>query len=101
MKAVALLLALLTAVVHYNIWVDEQGVPALRRLDDAIDERRTANAQLAARNARLAAEVRDLGTGLGAIEERARRDLGLVRENEVFFQIDRSLLERPGAGPNP
>lgn len=102
MKVVAFLLALLTVVVHYNIWVDEQGLPALRRLDSAIDERRAANAQLAARNARLAAEVRDLGSGLGAVEERARRDLGMLKSDEVFFQIDRSLLGSPDAGsPEP
>ena len=53
---------------------------------------------IAARNAALDAEVRDLKEGLGAIEERARNELGMIRRDEVFFQVlERSATEAPGA----
>jgi cell division protein FtsB len=45
------------------------------------------NAELAQRNQRLAAEVEDLKTGLDAVEERARSELGMVHEDETYYQI--------------
>lgn len=99
MKFVAALLAIAIVLVNYQIWVDDQGLPALRRLGVAVEERTTENAQLGARNATLAAEVADLRTGLEAVEERARRELGMLRDDEVFFQVDASLLRPGGTTP--
>ena len=59
--------------------------PALA--DRQIAEQRRINERLAARNAALDAEVRDLKEGLGAIEERARSELGMVRHDEIFVQV--------------
>ena len=48
---------------------------------------REINGRLKARNAALDAEVRDLKQGLEAIEERARSELGMIRQDEIFFQL--------------
>lgn len=56
-------------------------------LSETIDEQRRENATLAARNERLYAEVRNLGSGQVAVEERARKDLGLIRDDETFFLV--------------
>ncbi len=56
-------------------------------LNEAISEQRAENAELAARNELLYAEVRNLRSEQGAIEERARMNLGLIRQNETFFLV--------------
>jgi len=59
------------------------------------------NEHLGARNSALDAEVRDLKEGLGAIEERARNELGMVRHDEIFFQILESAAPGGSAPPLP
>jgi len=56
-------------------------------VDQQIRAQREANRRLQARNAGLEAEVRDLRVGLDAIEERARSELGMIRQDEIFFQV--------------
>ena len=61
------------------------------KIDAELGKQQQANKQLETRNASLAAEVRDLKTGYDAIEERARNELGMIKQDEVFFQI----LDKP------
>lgn len=63
-------------------------------LDRQVDEQKSINKKTQARNAVLDAEVLDLKQGTGAVEERARSELGMVKRDEIFFQIvgDHSLL---------
>lgn len=56
-------------------------------LDDAIAVQVAENAMLKERNQTLAAEVADLKQGVEAIEERARYDLGMIKEGETFYQV--------------
>ena len=56
-------------------------------VDQQIKTQRTKNEQLKARNNAMAAEVRDLKDGLEAVEERARSELGMIKQDEIFFQI--------------
>src|SRR5215468_6960910 len=65
-----------------------------RSVKDAHD----TNVALKARNEALDAEVRDLKTGFDAIEERARSDLGMVRQDEVFFQLQPPPATAAAAG---
>ena len=81
----ALLLAL--AVIQARLWFSEHGLREAHRLEAAVAAQRAQNAELAQRNDALEAEVQNLRDGLEAAEERARSDLGLVREHETFFQI--------------
>ena len=64
--------------------------------DQQIRAQRETNRQLQERNAALEAEVRDLKVGLEAIEERARSELGMIRQDEIFFQL---LEASPAAAP--
>src|SRR6266436_4661318 len=92
-----LVAALLAVVVllQYRIWLSEDGVRELDRLQRAVAAQRVDNGQLAERNRQLAAEVRDLKTGMDALEERARSDLGMIGGNETFYQV---VPPRPAAG---
>jgi cell division protein FtsB len=69
------------------LWFGKGGWLRVWELDRQVDAQRDTNTQLAARNAALNAEVMDLKQGYDAIEERARSDLGMVKQDEVFFQI--------------
>ncbi len=80
-----LLLALLA--LQYRLWISDDGVREVRRLQTAVVAQERENAGLTARNAQLAAEVENLKKGLDAVEERARSDLGMVGANETFFQV--------------
>jgi cell division protein FtsB len=87
MKWLAVGLALVVILLQYRIWLSEGGVREVDRLQRAVTAQRSANDQLAERNRQLAAEVRDLKTGLEALEERARSDLGMIASHETFYQV--------------
>ncbi|SRR5690349_15699276 len=87
MKWLAVGLALAILLLQYRVWFSEDGVRELDRLKKAVATQRSENDQLAERNKQLAAEVRDLKTGLDALEERARSDLGMIASNETFYQV--------------
>jgi cell division protein FtsB len=83
--AAALLLAALA--LQYRLWLSDDGVREVHRLQDAVASQKQQNAELQERNEQLAAEVKDLKEGLDAVEERARSDLGMVGANETFYQV--------------
>jgi cell division protein FtsB len=87
MKIFAVLLALAVIALQYRLWISDDGVNEVRRLETAVQVQERENAELEARNAQLAAEVANLKQGLDAVEERARSDLGMVRANETFYQV--------------
>ena len=80
------LIALLLGL-QYKLWVGEGSLAEIWNLYQAGEVQREENARLKERNAALEAEVQDLKQGLDAIEERARTELGMVKEGEVFYQI--------------
>jgi cell division protein FtsB len=87
MKIFVALLALALLALQYRLWLSDDGVKEVRRLESAVAAQERENADLEARNAQLAAEVENLKEGLDAVEERARSDLGMVRANETFYQV--------------
>ena len=87
MKWLAAALAVAVILLQYRVWFSEDGVHAVSRLQRAVATQRSENEQLAERNHQLAAEVRDLKTGMDALEERARSDLGMIARNETFYQV--------------
>jgi len=87
MRVLALVLVALIVALQYPLWLGKGGWLQLRETDRQLALQRHANEGLKARNAALDAEVRDLKTGYGAIEERARAELGMMRSDEVFFQL--------------
>ncbi len=90
-----LVLVLIITLLQIRLWTGEGSLPENWQLESQIKQQKEVTEELAARNALLAAEVKDLRSGLDTIEERARYELGMVRKNETFF-----LLIDPNK-PNP
>ena len=86
MKLLAAVLGALIVLIQYPLWMGKGGWLRAAQLETELSNQKSKNGELEARNAALAAEVRDLKQGSDAIEERARRELGMVRADEVFFQ---------------
>lgn len=91
MKFVIAILVAVILLLQYPLWFGNGGVVNLWRLEREIATQRGENSRLRERNAALEAEVVDLKTGLEAIEERARLELGMVKKDEAFYQI----IEKP------
>jgi cell division protein FtsB len=87
MKWFAAALFVVVLLLQYRLWMSDEGVQELSRLEKAVDKQKADNAELVGRNAQLAAEVRDLKKGVTALEERARSDLGMIAGNETFYQV--------------
>lgn len=80
-------LLLLLGLLQYRLWFGEGGLVKVWELTATLEAQQRENTRLLERNRALEAEVRDLKQGLAAIEERARAELGMVKQNETFFQI--------------
>ena len=78
-------LALLYCVLQFRLWVSDDGFAEVSRLAALIEQQTGENSRLDQRNQRLEAEVADLRKSEGAVEERARADLGLIGPDETFY----------------
>ena len=87
MKVFAAILVLALVSLQARLWMSDQGMREVSRLQAAMALQSAANREQAERNRQLAAEVSDLKLGLTAIEERARSELGMVGNNETFYQV--------------
>jgi cell division protein FtsB len=87
MRVLTLILALLILALQYPLWLGKGSWLKAWEVDQELTKQNGENARLKARNASLDAEVKDLKTGYEAIEERARSELGMVKQDEVFFQV--------------
>jgi len=87
MKILAAVLVALIVLVQVPLWVGKGGWLRVAQIEESVEKEKAKNSELEARNAALAAEVRDLKQGTEAVEERARYELGLVKRDEVFFQV--------------
>ena len=86
-RALTLVFAALALLLQYPLWFGKGGWLRAWDLDRQVNAQKKNNDDLRRRNAGLEAEVKDLKNGLEAIEERARFELGMVKDNEVFFQV--------------
>ena len=88
----------LLLVLQVRLWISSGGFSEVSRLRSQVELQTHENEELAERNERLAAEVEDLQRGVGAVEERARSDLGLIGEDETFyvFSEERDADVEPG-----
>jgi cell division protein FtsB len=80
-------LLFLLLLLQGQLWFGQGSLPDLWQLQEAINAQQEENTELETRNEALAAEVRDLKSGLEAIEERARSELGMIRKGETFYQV--------------
>ncbi|MDH4149580.1 MAG: cell division protein FtsB [Betaproteobacteria bacterium] len=95
MRLLAIMLAGLILLIQYPLWLGKGGLLRVWETEQKIELQRETNRRLQARNAALDAEVLDLKQGLEAVEERARSELGMIRRDEIFFQV---LDRAPVAG---
>lgn len=87
MRAVLIILIILLFTLQIRLWWGEGGIVENRRLEQSVIDQREENARLRERNAALEAEVEDLKNAREGVEERARGELGMVRDGEVFYQV--------------
>jgi cell division protein FtsB len=87
MKWLAAALLVVVVLLQYRLWISDDGVRELARLQADVEKQRVEDERLAERNQQLAAEVRDLKKGVAALEERARSELGMIARNETFYQV--------------
>ena len=87
MKSLSLALVALIALIQYPLWLGKGSRFRVWEVDQQIKSQREQNAKLQSRNLILDAEVRDLKQGFEAIEERARSELGMIKQDEIFFQV--------------
>jgi cell division protein FtsB len=87
MRILAVALAAFVILLQYPLWFGKGGWLRVWSLERQVQEQKNANARLGQRNSALDAEVRDLKQGVEAIEERARYELGMIRQDEIFFQV--------------
>lgn len=87
MRLILLVLSALLLLIQYPLWLGKGGWLRVWDLDQQVALARKKNDELRARNAKLGSEVQDLKDGTGAIEERARYELGMIRQNEIFVRV--------------
>jgi len=87
LKILTLILIALIALVQYPLWLGKGSWLKVWEIDQQVTRQHESNRKLQMRNAALDAEVRDLKQGHEAIEERARNELGMIKQNEIFFHI--------------
>jgi cell division protein FtsB len=89
MKILGGILVALIVAIQYPLWLGKGGWLRVWDVDRQVEAQGAKNERLEIRNSALAAEVKDLKQGSDAIEERARYELGMVKNDEVFFQVPR------------
>ncbi len=96
MRLLTLALLALLVLIQYPLWLGKGGWMRVWEVDRQLLTQNKANERLVERNRALEGEVRDLQQGTGAIEERARYELGLMRSDEVFVQfVDQAAVAAP------
>ena len=107
MRLITLALAALLLLIQYPLWLGKGGWLAVHEMEAQVDATRKKTDELKARNAKLESEVHDLKDGLGAVEERARYELGMIKSNEIFVQVLRKdekpavMMTEPPPPPPP
>jgi len=90
MKFIALLLVLLLVMMQVNIWLTKDGYSRVAEIKELIQDQQKENNEMVSKNSQLREEIKDLKDGYSAIEEKAREDIGMIKEGEEFY-----LLTKP------
>ena len=101
MRLLSIVLAALIALLQYPLWLGKGGWLRVWEIDRQVKAQKDGNDRLRVRNDALDVEVRDLKQGYDAIEERARYELGMIRQDEIFFQIMEKTPVIQSAEPAP
>lgn len=87
MRSLVAFLLLIIVLLQHKLWFGDGNLREIRQYQQRIKELKREGARLSERNEALEAEVIDLKKGLEAVEERARRDLGMIKDGETFYQV--------------
>ena len=87
MRIVTGILLIFLLLLQYRLWFGKNSVPDYMALKQEVARQEQANNKLIQRNKLLYADIDDLKSGVEAVEERARNELGMIKENETFFRI--------------
>lgn len=87
MRLIIVCLTALLVLIQYPLWLGKGGWLRVWDMDRQVEQAKKKNDELKARNAKLSSEVEDLKQRTGAVEERARYELGMIKQNEVFIQV--------------
>ena len=87
MRLLAIVLGVLLVALQVPLWFGKGGWLRVRDLQQQVDQQKAATAKLDARTRAFDAEVGDLKTGVEALEERARAELGMIKQDEIYFQM--------------
>lgn len=87
MRLFKLILLIAFVALQYRLWFGENSYNEYHALTENINSLESSNQELRLRNQVMLAEIDDLKSGIGAIEERARNELGLIKPNETFYRI--------------
>src|SRR4051812_47515302 len=103
MRLITLALAFLLLLIQWPLWLGKQGGwLRVSELQAQVSAAQSRSDELKARNAKLESEVRDLKDGTGAVEERARFELNMIKQNEIYVQIlGKDGLPKESATPLP
>lgn len=99
MRLLIAVLILVLLTLQYRLWVGEGSLAEVHGLKQAIETQEDELVRLRARNEELRAEVMDLRDGVEALEERARRDLGMIKPGEIFIQVIERKPKTSGSPP--
>jgi cell division protein FtsB len=101
MRIFAAALAIILILLQGRLWFADKGLREVAGLKVSVETQRAANREQSERNRQLSAEVANLKTGLTALEERARSELGMVSASETFYQVVRANTPAPAAPAAP
>jgi len=87
MRAITVLLLVFLMLLQYRLWFGKNSVPDYLALENEVQRQILDNDKLKQRNKLLYADTDDLKLGVEAIEERARNELGMIKEGETFFRL--------------
>jgi len=87
LKLIVAILIVLLIWLQYRLWLGDGGIPEVLELEEEIETVQTEVDKLQERNSALNAEVMDLKTGIEAIEERARSEMGMIKKDEIYYQV--------------
>ena len=87
MRIISIILLIFLLLLQYRLWFGKNSVPDYYGLKEDVQRQMLANEKLKNRNKILYADIDDLKSGVQAIEESARNELGMIKEDETFFRI--------------
>ena len=87
MRIISIILLIFFLLLQHRLWFGKNSIPDYFALKADVERQQQTNLKLKQRNKILYADIDDLKSGVEAIEESARNELGMIKENETFFRI--------------